>query len=303
VLLRFGLLAAVVLGVAAPGALAAPGDFAGRVQIAGGRWMYIECHGRGGPTVVLDAGLRSRGDYWSARMPGQTRTVLGGVRRFTRVCLYDRPGTTLGTDQFSRSDPAPMPRTAADAARDLGRLLRGARVPGPYVLVGHSTAGVIDRLYAAAHPRRVAGLVQVDSLSEYLEDTMTPAQVRVLDDINNGPVPGLEGYKDLEQIGFVRSFAEMRRAARHSRPLRVPTVVISRTEATVLPDGLPHGLTTAVFQRAWERAQRLLAARLPGAVRVLAHGSGHYVMFDRPGVVIRQVRRVVRAARAGRHRL
>jgi hypothetical protein len=25
---------------------------------------------------------------------------------------YDRPGTTLGTDQLSRGDPVPMPRTA-----------------------------------------------------------------------------------------------------------------------------------------------------------------------------------------------
>jgi pimeloyl-ACP methyl ester carboxylesterase len=284
---------------AAPTASAIPGDFAGRVQIAGGRWMYLECRGRGAPTVVLDAGLRSRGDYWSARTSGQKRTVLGGVRRFTRVCLYDRPGTTLGTADFSRSSPVRMPRTAASAARDLGRLLHAARVPGPYVLVSHSTAGVIDRLYAAAHPRRVGGLVQVDALSEFLDDVTTRAQARILDRLNNGPLPGLEGYADLERIGFERSFAQMRRARRDVRPLHVPTVVISRTERTDLPAGLPHGFTSAFFQRAWERAQRLLARHLPGAVRVLAHGSGHYVMFDRPGVVIRQVRRVVRAVRTG----
>src|SRR4051794_14335121 len=137
-------MAAAVLGAAAvaPMASATPGDFAGRVQIAGGRWMYLECRGRGGPTVVLDAGLRSRGDYWSERMPGQRRTVFRGVRRFTRVCLYDRPGTTLGTTEFSRSSPAPMPRTARSAGRDLGHMLHAARVPGPYVLVSHSTAGV-----------------------------------------------------------------------------------------------------------------------------------------------------------------
>lgn len=293
----------LVPAAVAPAASATPGDLAGRAQIAGGRWMYLECRGQGGPTVVLDAGLRSRGDYWSVRMPGQTRTVFGGVRRFTRVCLYDRPGTTLGTTEFSRSDPVPMPRTAADAARDLDRLLRAARVPGPYVLVSHSTAGVIDRLYASAHPQRVAGLVEVDALSEFLDDVMTDAQARVLDRLNNGPVPGLEGYPDLEQIRFERSFAQMRQARRGARPHHVPTVVISRTKRTELPAGLPHGFTSAFFQTAWEHAQRLLARHLPGALRVLAHGSGHYVMFDRPGVVIGQVRRVVRAVRAGRSHL
>src|SRR6476646_8039093 len=35
---------------------AARGDFARRVRIRGGRKVYLECHGRGRPTVVLEAG-------------------------------------------------------------------------------------------------------------------------------------------------------------------------------------------------------------------------------------------------------
>ncbi|HYQ33794.1 MAG TPA: hypothetical protein VEQ83_11315, partial [Lapillicoccus sp.] len=31
------------------------GDFAGLVTIQGGRRLYLECHGRGSPTVVLEA--------------------------------------------------------------------------------------------------------------------------------------------------------------------------------------------------------------------------------------------------------
>jgi hypothetical protein len=47
--------------------------------------------------------------------PDQGEAVLPAVARFTRVCAYDRPGTTLRTDQFGRSDPVPQPRTTADA--------------------------------------------------------------------------------------------------------------------------------------------------------------------------------------------
>ena len=40
--------------------------------------------------------------------------VLAGVQQFTRVCTYDRPGTVgSGPEDFSRSDPVPMPRNAA----------------------------------------------------------------------------------------------------------------------------------------------------------------------------------------------
>jgi pimeloyl-ACP methyl ester carboxylesterase len=274
------------------------GDFAGLVGIGEGRRMYLECHGRGLPTVVLDAGLRSRGDYWIERTEETTgRTVVPGVARFTRVCIYDRPGTTLGLDEFSRSDPVPMPRTARDAVADLHALLRAGRIRGPIVLGGHSTGGLIDRLYAATYPREVAGLVMVDALSELLQGPLTREQVAVYDEINNGPLPGLENYTDLEQILFRPSFAQMRRAAAVSPSRRIPAVVISRTIPLPLPDGLPAGLTTEVAERAWRTAQNELAELL-GARQVLAARSSHYVMFSQPKLIIRAIRRVIAAMRS-----
>ncbi len=39
-------------------------DFAGLVDIGGGRKMYLKCSGRGSPTVVLVGGLRASADDW-----------------------------------------------------------------------------------------------------------------------------------------------------------------------------------------------------------------------------------------------
>src|SRR5271166_48370 len=72
------------------------GEFAGLVDIGGGRHIYLECHGTGSPTVVLEAGYRSSARVWSEdlRQSGAPRMlVLAGVASFTRVCTYDRPGT------------------------------------------------------------------------------------------------------------------------------------------------------------------------------------------------------------------
>src|SRR6266545_4323090 len=52
-------------GTAPPVAVAGQGDFAGLVDIGGGRRLYLECRGSGGPTVVLEAGYRSSARYWS----------------------------------------------------------------------------------------------------------------------------------------------------------------------------------------------------------------------------------------------
>src|SRR4029078_1049973 len=96
---------------------AAAGDFAGLVDIGGGRKLWLECRGAGSPTVILEAGTGNDADTWDtvglavgARQPA----VLPGVAAFNRVCAHDRPGTMLAPDHLSRSDPVPMPRTAGD---------------------------------------------------------------------------------------------------------------------------------------------------------------------------------------------
>ena len=76
-------------------------------------------------------------------------------------CSYD-PARQNGA--FGRSDPAPAPRTATDRVGDLQALLAAARVPGPYVLAGHSNGGLFDLLYASQHPQQVAGLVLIDAV-------------------------------------------------------------------------------------------------------------------------------------------
>ena len=44
---------------------AASGDFTGLVDIGDGRQLWLECAGEGSPTVVLEAGFRTRADLWS----------------------------------------------------------------------------------------------------------------------------------------------------------------------------------------------------------------------------------------------
>ena len=120
-----------------PASPAVQGDSAGLVDI-GGRRLYLECQGAGSPTVVLEAGLGDRADIWSRDLhepAGNRAMVLPAVAGFTRVCAYDRPGTTSEVDPDlsppaageaflpSRSDPAPMPRTAQDLVADLHGLL------------------------------------------------------------------------------------------------------------------------------------------------------------------------------------
>jgi pimeloyl-ACP methyl ester carboxylesterase len=281
---------------AAPTMPLGPGDFAGSVGIGDGRTMYLECYGHGAPTVVLDSGLRNGAGIWAERQADTPAgpTVLPALARVTRVCAYDRPGVIESFQPFvlGRSSPVPMPRTAAGAAADQEAMLRAAHVPGPYVLVSHSTGGLIDRLFAAAHPRQVAGLVLVDALGEGIEAKLDRAQMDAWEALNNGPVEGLD--HELESYRFRESFDQVR-AATAAHPLGdTPLSVISHGLPFGLPAGLPGGLTDAAFERAWTYAQGRLADLTPDAVHVVAHHSSHYVMWTQPRLVIDQVERIVR---------
>jgi pimeloyl-ACP methyl ester carboxylesterase len=205
----------VAPGVASP---TATSDFAGLVDIGDGRRLYLECAGQGGPTVVLEAGFRTRADLWSDDLiqPEAPRTmVFPGVAAFTRVCAYDRPGTATVTEDVllpSRSDPVEMPRTAAESVHDLHTLLEAADVPGPYVLVGHSYGGMLMRLYASTYPDEVVGMVLVDAFSEGLETQMTAEQWTAYAEIFQ-PVPeALAGYPDLEFTDLDLSASQVRDA-------------------------------------------------------------------------------------------
>jgi pimeloyl-ACP methyl ester carboxylesterase len=290
---------------------AASGDFSGLVDIGDGRRLYLECAGEGSPTVVLEAGFRTRADLWSEDLiqPEAPRTmVFPGVAAVTRVCAYDRPGTTTvleGALLPSRSDPVAMPRTAAESVHDLHAVLEAANVPGPYVLVGHSYGGMLMRLYASTYPDEVVGMVLVDAFSEGLEAQMTAEQWAAYAEIFQ-PVPeALAGYPDLEFTDLDVSVSQVRDATDalplppypQSPGVPFPLVVLSRGQSMAMPADLPGGLTGAGLERAWTVEQERLATLLPGARHVIAMESEHYIQLQQPELVIDAVRQVVEAVR------
>ena len=122
-----------------------------RVDVGHGRRMNLYCLGAGSPTVILDAGMGDSTISWALVQPA--------IATRTRVCSYDRAG--LGF-----SDGASRPSTASNNADDLHTLLKAAHVAPPYVLVGHSAAGMYIRVYADRYPDEVAGMVSVEGSHE-----------------------------------------------------------------------------------------------------------------------------------------
>jgi pimeloyl-ACP methyl ester carboxylesterase len=131
-----------------PSSDASAGTIDGLFDVGGGRNLYLHCEGSGSPAVVYLHGPEGTGG--SSSSAGEIPSLLSDDYRF---CVYDRANV-------GRSDPAPGPRSPADAVEDLHTLLDVAEVPGPYVLVSApSFGGDIAFVYAGTYPDDVAGLV------------------------------------------------------------------------------------------------------------------------------------------------
>jgi pimeloyl-ACP methyl ester carboxylesterase len=266
-------------------------DFAGLVSIGGGRKMYMECRGKGSPTVVLVAGFRGAHDDWthvidSDGEPKPSRSaVFPQVGKFTRVCAYDRPGTTRFDGTLSPSTPVRQPTTARDGVADLHALLRATGQKGPLIIVAHSWGGLIGRLYASTYPDEVSGLVLLDPGSEFLQDALTPAQWAFF--VRGAKKKG--NPKTLEAADYRPSV----RALRAAPPVRgIPSVVLSSDKCWFVFPGFDAKQTC----KAWNKAQDQLAAHL-GAEHITHTNSGHFIQGENPELVIGTIRGVVGTAR------
>jgi pimeloyl-ACP methyl ester carboxylesterase len=138
----------------------------GRLVRFNERWMHIHITGEGTPTVVFESGMGASCLSWTLVQPQ--------VAKFSRAVSYDRAG-------HGWSDPAPEPRTARQIAQELNTLLNATGLQGPYVLVGHSFGGYVNRAFAHLYRDRVAGMVLVDSVHPAEWEKPTPEQLRMID--------------------------------------------------------------------------------------------------------------------------
>lgn len=277
--------AAATVGTATGSAAAGPG----RMIDVGGRGLYLECSGTGGPVVILEAGLGDASPAWSRIAPA--------VSGATTVCAYDRAG-------HGRSDEA-GPQDGNAIADDLHTLLDRAGVAGPYILVGHSSGGPYVRAFAARYPEAVAGLVMLDAqpadpftaLPAYsafykgyrMAATLAPtlARIGIL-----APILGLSGDQSTPAAG--RAFRD--------EVDSLPAALDQAAALTSLGDKPLVVVTAGTGQQdGWLEAQRTLLDLSTSSVQRLLPGATHTSVItgdDAPSSA-QAILDVVAAARAG----
>lgn len=266
-----------------------------------GRQQHLHCLGRGGPTVILEAGLTVYGSlHWHKVQPAVSQSV--------KVCSYDRAGILW-------SSPGNEPRDGNRLADELHALLQSAGVPPPYVMVAHSVGGVLARIYDQRFPGEVTGFVFVDSSHPEQQQRLPQTE-----NTNPGPPPGLplftstgivrsmmlpadppagmdaavhatamaywpiSAYAMFAELAVVEETAGEEKVGRSLNPR--PIVVLSRSTFSSDEERI-----------AWMEMQNEIAALSQNSIHRIVQNTGHNTQIERPEIVIEAIEQVVAAVR------
>lgn len=285
----------------------------GELIDVGGHKLHVVKKGTAGPTVIFESGLG-----YSGHLPWFK--VQEEVAKFATTVSYDRAGLLW-------SERGENPKTASAIAAELNELLTNLGLEKPYILVGHSLAGVILRPYALNHVEDVGGMILVDGSHPDIEEHMS---ARLKKELMSTPLPpllikaavhlGLARFMLADNLqpntekgdkinhvvttmlhksltGFVdeMTHAEQMMAevsdmrALGDFPLTVITAISpARLDNTGLDDDLKKELLDL-----WLKLQKDLLVLSSNSSHILAPDSGHFIQLEQPELVVEAIREMV----------
>ena len=276
----------------------------GQLVDVGGYRLHINCTCSGSPTVVIEAGL---GD-WSTSWGG---AVQPEVAKTTRVCTYDRAG-------MGWSEAGPLPRDAAQFAKELHTLLQEAKIPGPYVMVGHSLGGLPVRVFVHDYVSEIAGVVLVESMNP---EQFTQPQ----SGIQSRPETQAQPFSfqaALARFGVVRLLVKLpgiapsvpaNEAAYYPLYIRPQSFQTTTNESQGMPASgaeasavksfgdLPLIVLTAKLNNtpAWQEWQTELLRLSSNSQQLFAENSGHNIQVEEPEAAVAAIIQIVEQVRQG----
>jgi pimeloyl-ACP methyl ester carboxylesterase len=216
------------------------------------------------------------------------------------------------------SEAGPLPRDAAQFAKELHTLLQKADIPGPYVMVGHSLGGLGVRVFVHEYASEVAGVVLVES--------MNPKQISLLPaggrSQPNSPSRYYSVLTALARFGVGRVLArpvtQMISPSRipdenayYSRYVRVQSMQAARDESLGLAASEEEAAVVKTFgdlplivltgrlhnDPAWQEWQTELLQLSSNSQQLFAENGNHGIQIDEPDAAVAAILQMVQQVR------
>ena len=292
----------------------------------GGHRLHVVCRGRGSPLVLLESGIAASSVSWALIQPE--------VETLTTVCAYDRAGFAWSEPPSRPRTFAAIVDELDAVLRSAGgdrQVVLVGHSFGTLIVLGYAArqpdrvAGLVlidpPLEWLDGTPQQTRMLVAARYLSRFGALCARAGLVRMALSWLTGGKPGASrrvAYafgprvgRTLERlVGEVRKLPEELHPvmqqhwcqAKCFRAMADHLTVLQRETATIAacspPADVPLVVITGSHQPPREiDAHRALAARSSRGRHIIAAKSGHWILFDEPGIVISAVRSVVEGSR------
>lgn len=228
--------------------------------------LYYEVHGSG-PPLLLTHGFSATSQMWRGQIEALAKDhmlILWDMRGHGRS---DYPG-----DQAAYSEAA----TVADMAALLDHLGLKTAIVG-----GLSLGGYMSLAFYKAHPERVRALLIIDTGPGFRKDEARDAwnanAVRTAEDFEANGLERLQRASPEMRSSTHRSAVGLAKAARGMMTQRNGDVLNSLPAIKV-----PALVLVGSEDKPFLAAADYMAAKIPGAEKVVIEGAGHAANIDRP---------------------
>jgi pimeloyl-ACP methyl ester carboxylesterase len=267
----------------------------GAMVNVGDHQLNYRALGEGTPLVVFESGLDTGGFLPWTEVQTQVAT-------FTATFAYARAGLMW-------SERGGDSKTCEHIASDLFESLKQTNHPGPYLLVGHSMAGLCLRVFVNQHASQVMGVVFVEATNPALFARIPSAAL-------DGPPSWIVNF--LSSTGAIRFFglADTTQASEAINTLWTAYEPVSLRASLEEDDNLrslaeeasavnsfgniPLTVITATARKGpaeietlWVEMQTDLLRLSSNSRQVFATKSDHYVQFDEPAIVVEAIKAMI----------
>lgn len=279
--------------------------YPGKLVDIGTHSLHINCIGEGTPSVIIDSGIGGFSLEWV--------NIQNSLADNVRVCSYDRAG-------YGFSESGPAPRTTARIAKELRTLLIEAKIPAPYILVGHSFGGYNIRYFASEHPELVAGMVLIDAShpeqfnTEEFKRIKPKHAVKRHNSIRVRTVHPIIANNYPQENKRIASLLMMTMKSKSTLINELDYMEISAKQVAVRTNNQTHDFPVTILTRGkrvwpenelgdrceqqWSRLQNDLQNISFQSDQFLAYESGHIIHLDQPKFVSENIRLAVNKSRA-----
>ncbi|XP_041361636.1 uncharacterized protein LOC121377635 [Gigantopelta aegis] len=295
--------------------------------------LFMMCHGKGPPTVILDSPTGMSSDVWALIWPK--------ISQHAKVCVYDRAGIGFSERPHKNSsesygemvDKRWQPFTAEKMADDLFHLFTvSSQQEKPFILVGAELGALVAQFYTNIYESHVFGLVLINPLTEEIFDQdqgvwtqywfgqLVPtfqsfqlgaalgltrlallfglikqplAMVAVAPDVHNRQKYLMCNPRHLSSVVDEHHF--INETFSQMRTMRTLRSLPSNISVTLVTGNYYDEQMPSSLNKAWAKSERSLISKyLPGSQHIVINGADHHMLYKKPLAVTEPIIKMIK---------